>query len=736
MEDESGEILAVKEVVAAPGKQRAINALRLELDTLRQLRHPNIVRYRGMLIREDKLCVAMEFCSGGSLATILAKFGTLDDVVARRYTSQILSGLEYLHRHCIVHRDIKCPNCLLGTDGVVKLADFGASKKLHALCTSSLQGTAQYIAPEILKREKVGRQSDIWSVGCCVLEMYTLSLPFSGQFSNDFSLMYTMANMKEPPKVPNNIPVDAQGFIRECFALNPAKRPSAVCLRKHDFFLNFVDDVRIQPGIRRQDLEASDKAERQRLGAGSDDVTPSAAAASFSSGPATSLSARGDAGGGSRDWGDASHLSATGSADVPASASQPGGGAESLGSWGSRTPRGAHLGTPTAGGRPLGVQTDGSARGGLLAGSLGNAPHDTAAAGAGGDGFDPSRRGSSHPGPHALPHAAPSRPGVPGRPPSSSLDRPPPWTDDGARAPAAPPPADAASEGLFHRPSGRWQRPPSSDWRWPRDPQTDDDSESEGSSGSDLDDYPAAKPDRLLRDRGLLGSRFADPAVEARYRATWMRETAQAVRGSWTWAGFLIAGGAIDVHTAWTLGGGRPAAVATTAVWGVIWAVQIAMRLQAAPAGAEGAGAEGAGVEGVGAEGGFWATMAWVRLVEAMNLALICVHSSGGNLLAVMRIVLLTYTGGHLKISLGEHALLLALFAGARLLQVAALVVLRPGALPPELEGALWLVLPERRDESLTSTVMLQTVSVFASAFYAMRAHEEARSRFAMTVPT
>ena len=252
-------------------------------------------------------------------------------------------------------------------------------------------------------------------------------------------------------------------------------------------------------------------------------------------------------------------------------------------------------------------------------------------------------------------------------------------------------------------------------------PTTSDGSDSEGSSESDLDDYPAAKPDRLQRDRTLLGSRFADPAVEARYRAAWMRETAAAVRGSWAWAGFLLVGGGIDVHTAWTLGGGLPAAVMTTAVWCVIWAVQAGMWLGAAPA--------------AGGERGFGATMAWVRLVEAMNLALICVHSSGGNLLAVMRIVLLTYTGGHLKIAMGEHALLLALFAGARLLQVAALVVLRPGALPPGLEGALQLVLPARRDESLTSTVMLQTVSVFASAFYAMRSHEEARSRFAMSAP-
>ena len=92
----------MKEVVASKG--RAAIALRVELDTLRQLRHTNIVRYRGMFERDDSLCVAMEYCPGGSLSSVLAKFGPLDDHVARNYTGQILCGLSYLHRHCIVHR--------------------------------------------------------------------------------------------------------------------------------------------------------------------------------------------------------------------------------------------------------------------------------------------------------------------------------------------------------------------------------------------------------------------------------------------------------------------------------------------------------------------------------------------------------------------------------------------------------------------------------------------------------
>ena len=639
-----------------------------------------------MLVREDKLCVAMEFCSGGSLATILAKFGTLDDVVARRYTSQILSGLEYLHRHCIVHRDIKCPNCLLGTDGVVKLADFGASKKLHALCTSSLQGTAQYIAPEILKRERVGRQSDIWSVGCCVLEMYTLSLPFSGQFSNDFSLMYTMANMKEPPNVPTDIPADAQSFIRECFALCPLKRPSAVRLRKHDFFVNFVDDVRIQPGVRRQDLEAAERA-----------AAAAAAAAAAYGGAAPAEDPDPDA------------------ARGPAGTPRPPSSIQSAGA------PGANLGPDTPTAAAGGARPRSEADGPLAWGAEGGAGHAALsfpgtqgrAAASGGPRLLPGPPSGSH-------HSAPGPDLAPAWPDGAPSHRRP----VAAATAAAGPPGGSrwgggAGEraGLHHR-AGRPRRD-SSGSSGDSDSlrEGDGDSASEGSSLSDLDSA-AARPGRLVRDRLLLGSRFADAQAEAQYRAKWMRETVQAVRGSWAWAALLLVGGAVDLHTAWTLG--PPAvAAAVTAVWGLIAAGQAGVRLLVGAAGPD------------GGPGAFRLAMAWVRTVELLNLGLVCAHSAGGDVVAVMRIVLLTYTGGHLKASLGEHVLLLGLFAGARLLQVALAFAVRPGA-PGA--GALPQA-PARRDESLTSTVMLQTVSAFASVFYAMRSHEEARSRFAVAPP-
>lgn len=128
---DSGELMAVKHMNYAlqDMSRRELTSLENEINMLRSFRHPNIVRYIGTELSADNtLCIFLEYISGGSIKTLINKFGPLNESVVKSYSRQLLLGLEYLHRNGIAHRDIKGANCLVSNDGVIKLSDFGASK--------------------------------------------------------------------------------------------------------------------------------------------------------------------------------------------------------------------------------------------------------------------------------------------------------------------------------------------------------------------------------------------------------------------------------------------------------------------------------------------------------------------------------------------------------------------------------------------------------------------------------
>jgi serine/threonine protein kinase len=94
---------------------------------LKRLEHPNIVKYIGFIQDEENLNIILEFVEGGSLRSILKNYRTCQEPLCTRYVSQTLIGLDYLHRRGVIHRDIKCANILVTSQGIVKLADFGIS---------------------------------------------------------------------------------------------------------------------------------------------------------------------------------------------------------------------------------------------------------------------------------------------------------------------------------------------------------------------------------------------------------------------------------------------------------------------------------------------------------------------------------------------------------------------------------------------------------------------------------
>ena len=222
--------------------EESLKELQKEVEFLKELKHPNIVAYYGSEIREDFLMIYLEYIDMGSIAYMLKNYGPFPEDIVINYTKQILLGLEYLHSHGVIHRDIKGANILVSTEGIAKLSDFGSAKKLHNSCLSSYIGTTSWMAPEIILDKQYERFADIWSLGCTVFEMLTGKPPFMGKTHYEASLKVINFN-DETFQYPPHITSLARDFLKCCLRKSPYKRLNVKKLLEHPFIqkaeLNF-----------------------------------------------------------------------------------------------------------------------------------------------------------------------------------------------------------------------------------------------------------------------------------------------------------------------------------------------------------------------------------------------------------------------------------------------------------------------------------------------------------------
>ncbi|XP_010450545.1 PREDICTED: mitogen-activated protein kinase kinase kinase 1-like isoform X3 [Camelina sativa] len=249
---ENGDFLAVKEVsLLDQGRQakECIKQLEGEIALLSQLQHQNIVRYRGTAKDGSNLYIFLELVTQGSLKKLYERYKLRDSVVSL-YTRQILDGLEYLHDKGCVHRDIKCANILVGTNGAIKLADFGLAKVSNDM--KSPKGTPFWMAPEVinpkLRNDGYGSPADIWSLGCTVLEMCTGQTPYS-----DIEPVRALFRIGRGtlPDIPDTLSLDARDFILKCLKVSPAERPTAAELLNHPFVIRPLSRGSAAPHLRR-----------------------------------------------------------------------------------------------------------------------------------------------------------------------------------------------------------------------------------------------------------------------------------------------------------------------------------------------------------------------------------------------------------------------------------------------------------------------------------------------------
>lgn len=231
----TGDFLAVKQVevsAKAAGNDKnkmkeLVAALDLEIDTMKDLDHVNIVQYLGCERKEASISIFLEYISGGSVGSCLRKHGKFEEPVVSSLTRQTLSGLAYLHREGILHRDLKADNILLDLDGTCKISDFGISKKTDNIygndASNNMQGSVFWMAPEVVRSQGDGYSAkvDIWSLGCVVLEMFAGRRPWSKEEA--VGAMYKLGSLNEAPPIPddvsNEISPYAMGLMLDCFQM-------------------------------------------------------------------------------------------------------------------------------------------------------------------------------------------------------------------------------------------------------------------------------------------------------------------------------------------------------------------------------------------------------------------------------------------------------------------------------------------------------------------------------------
>jgi 3-phosphoinositide dependent protein kinase-1 len=165
-------------------------AVKMECTLLQKLAHPNIVRLYFAFTSSECLFMMTELCTGGELRELIDvykhKSGVIDvamsKTVVRFYMAEMLAGIQYLHDQGILHRDLKPENILLSSTGHIKLVDFGTALDLNSRQSKvAFVGTAEYVSPEVLKDEPVGKGSDLWAVGCILFHMLVGRPPFRGE---------------------------------------------------------------------------------------------------------------------------------------------------------------------------------------------------------------------------------------------------------------------------------------------------------------------------------------------------------------------------------------------------------------------------------------------------------------------------------------------------------------------------------------------------------------------------
>ncbi|KAL9158649.1 hypothetical protein ABFS82_08G083100 [Erythranthe guttata] len=237
---ETNELVAMKYIER--GHKIDENVAR-EIINHRSLRHPNIIRFKEVVLTPTHLLIVMEYASGGELFDRICSAGRFSEDEARYFFQQLISGVCYCHSMNICHRDLKLENTLLDGSPAprLKICDFGYSKSsvLHSRPKSTV-GTPAYIAPEVLsRREYDGKLADVWSCGVTLYVMLVGAYPFEDP-TDPKNFRKTISRiMGIQYKIPDYVHIsqECKHLLSRIFVTNPSRRINIKEIKSHAWFM-------------------------------------------------------------------------------------------------------------------------------------------------------------------------------------------------------------------------------------------------------------------------------------------------------------------------------------------------------------------------------------------------------------------------------------------------------------------------------------------------------------------
>ncbi|XP_063205965.1 aurora kinase A [Chroicocephalus ridibundus] len=220
-EKKSKFILALKVLFKTQLEEAGVeHQLRREVEIQSHLRHPNILRLYGYFHDVTRVYLMLEYAPRGEVYKELQKLTKFDEQRTATYVTELADALSYCHSKSVIHRDIKPENLLLGSNGELKIADFGWSVHAPSSRRTTLCGTLDYLPPEMIEGRTHDEKVDIWSLGVLCYEFLVGKPPFEAETYQETYRAISRVEFKFPPFVSEG----ARDLISKLLKHNPFHR--------------------------------------------------------------------------------------------------------------------------------------------------------------------------------------------------------------------------------------------------------------------------------------------------------------------------------------------------------------------------------------------------------------------------------------------------------------------------------------------------------------------------------